>query len=69
MANKDGAKGYADKVGAADIEVIEQPHDIFGHFPKAVVALDHLLQLVGLAMATQVQQQHVEVFTIGGAAA
>lgn len=65
MANKDGAKGDADKVGAADIEMIEQPNDIFGHFPKAVVALDHLLQLVRLAVAAQVQQQHVEVLAIG----
>jgi len=65
MANKDGAKGDADKVGAADIEMIEQPNDIFGHFSKAVVALDHLLQLVGLTVAAQVQQQHVEVLAIG----
>lgn len=65
MANEDGAKGDADKVGATDIEMIEQAHYVFGHGPKAVVTLDHLLQLVGLTVATQVQQQHVEVLAIG----
>jgi len=65
MANEDGAKGDADEVSATDIEMIEQTHYVFGHGPEAVVPLDHLLQLVGLTVATQIQQQHVEVLAIG----
>lgn len=39
MTNEDGAKGDADEVGAANVEVIEQLQDILGHRPKAVVPL------------------------------
>ncbi len=65
MANKDGTERDPDEVGAADIQVIEQTNDVLGHGAKAVVALDHLLQLVGLTVAAQIQQQHVEVLAIG----
>lgn len=65
VANEDGAKGYADKMGAGDAQVIEQAQYVLGHRPKAVVTLHHLLQLVGLAVAAQVQQQHIEVLPIG----
>ena len=65
MANEDGAKGDADKMGAGNAQVIEQAQYVLGHSPKAVVPLDHLLQLVGLAVAAKIQQQHVEVLTVG----
>ena len=65
VANEDGAKGDADKMGAGNAQVIEQPQYVLGHGPKAVVALDHLLQLVGLAVAAKIQQQHVEVLPVG----
>ncbi|MNF85999.1 hypothetical protein D3C84_684190 [compost metagenome] len=65
MANEDGAKGDADKMGTGNAQVIEQAQDVLGHGPKAVVPLDHLLQLVGLAVAAKIQQQHVEVLPVG----
>ncbi|MNS93546.1 hypothetical protein D3C72_1277260 [compost metagenome] len=65
MADEDGAKGDADKMGAGDAQVIEQAQDVLGHGTKTVVPLDHLLQLVGLAVAAQVEQQHVEVLPVG----
>ncbi|MNG95118.1 hypothetical protein D3C79_541440 [compost metagenome] len=64
-ANEDGAQGDADEMGTGNAQMIQQPHYVFGHGPEAVVTLDHLLQLVGLAVAAQVQQQHVEVLPIG----
>lgn len=65
MANENGAQGDADKVGTGNAQVIEQTQYVLGHGLEAVVALDHLLQLVGLAMAAQIQQQHIEVLAIG----
>ncbi len=65
VANEDGAKGDADKMGAGNAQVIEQPQYVLGHGPKAVVPLDHLLQLVGLAVAAKIQQQHIEVLPVG----
>ncbi|MNE12348.1 hypothetical protein D3C80_1051430 [compost metagenome] len=65
VADEDGAKGDADKMRAVDAQVIEQAQDVLGHGTKTVVSLDHLLQLVGLAVATQVEQQHVEVLPVG----
>ena len=65
VADEDGAKRDADKMGVGDAQVIQQAQDILGHGPKAVVPLYHLLQLVGLAVTAKVQQQHVEVLPVG----
>ena len=65
VADEDGAKGDADKMGVGDTQVIQQAQDVLGHGPKAVVPLYHLLQLVGLAVTAKVQQQHVEVLPVG----
>ncbi len=65
VADENGTERNADEVGMGDAQVIQQTQDVLGHRPEAVMALHHLLQLVRLAVAAQVQQQHVEVLPVG----